>query len=134
MALGNGLTASRTRSITTSISNGRFVLTRIGLSAIVRDGLERAQAFLVDPAHDAFNVGLLDRQVLQAVAGSHLGDQLGGGSVQAVELQPSTRTVGAHLLGPRYAQRTRYVVGQVDHQRAFGAEPIANAIQRAVVA
>src|SRR5256885_15625676 len=98
MALGTGLTASRTRSITTSISNGRFVLTRIGPSAVVRDGLERAQAFLVDPADDAFNVGLLDRQVLQAVAGSDLGDQLGGGGVQAGGQQPATRTLGAHLL------------------------------------
>src|SRR5437764_4135806 len=104
MALGNGLTASRTRSMTTSMSNGRFVLTHVYQSAAARNGFERAQALFVDPADDAFDVGLLDRQVLQAVAGGDLGDQLGGGGVQAVELQPAARTVGAHLLGPRHAQ------------------------------
>jgi hypothetical protein len=73
------------------MSNCRFERTR--LSAVARSRLERAEAFFVDPANDALDIWLFDGQVMQAVAAGNLGDQLGGGGLRAVELQPAARTI-----------------------------------------
>src|SRR5437868_3926928 len=66
IAGGNGLTASRTRASATSTLNGCLLL-------------NRAQTFFVNAPDDTFDIGLLDRQVVQRVASGDFGDQLGRG-------------------------------------------------------
>src|SRR5690349_11973645 len=105
IAFGNGRTASRMRSIATSMSNGRLfeATTDPALSAVrSSDGrflLNRAQAFLVDAADNAFDIRFFDRQIVDRVARSHLGDQLSSRRFNAIELEPASRTVGADLPG-----------------------------------
>src|SRR2546429_7687459 len=118
MAFGNGLTAWRTRSIASPISKGRFAL-----------GLKRPQAFLVDPPHDRFDVWLFDRQVVQRIAGGDLSDQLGGGRLQTVELQPTPRAIGAYLARTAHEQRTGDVLGQIDPQGAPPTRPGPNPVE-----
>ena len=89
---GNGRTASRMRSMATSMSNGDFIR-----------GLGTSCPFS-NAAHDRLDVGLLDRQVVQRIAGGDCGDQLGGGRLQAIELQPAARTVGAHFGGAAHLE------------------------------
>src|SRR6266702_3562120 len=103
----------------TSMSKGRF-----------RDAL---QAVLVNPPHDALDVRLLDRQVMQSVAQGDLGDQLGRVRFESIELQPATWTIRAYLPRTRHVQRTNPILRQVHDQRSLCAEPVADAVQGAVV-
>src|SRR5258706_10322362 len=59
----------------------------------------RQAAVLVDPAHDRLDIGLFDRQVADAVARRHIGDQGGGGRRLAVEAQPDARPLVPQDLG-----------------------------------
>src|SRR5882672_2001156 len=102
MARGNGLTASRTRSMATSISNPRLAAARSAavLAAAFSDRrlvLNRGQSFQIDAADDALDVGFFDGQVVQWIARGNFGDQFGGGGFEAIELQPAAWAVSANL-------------------------------------
>src|SRR6266851_1427604 len=86
IARGNGLITSRTRSMATSMSNGRFVV------------CNRGQSFQVDPADDALYVGLFDGQVVQRIERGDFSNELGGSCFQTIELQPAPRAVSADLV------------------------------------
>src|SRR5438105_1586952 len=118
MARGNGLIASRTRSMATSMSNPRLVL-------------NRGQSLQIDAADNALDVGFFDRQIVQRIALGDFGDQLGGRGFQAIELQPAARAIGAYLTGGSYDKWTSDIVDKVDDEGTFRPEPIANAIERA---
>src|SRR5713226_5735289 len=84
IARGNGLTASWTRSIATSMSNGRLVF-------------KRGQSFQVNAADDGLDVGFFDGQVVQRITRGDVGDQFSGGGFQAIELEPAAWAVCSNL-------------------------------------